>query len=298
MTFENPFGEIATAQAYSSKRKANKKSNKPISRNRMFSEDPFGDLAAMQNSPIKKRKMPINKTKIPTGMVLSEDPFGEIAMNQDYKNPGRKKSLRVLITAGPTREQIDAVRYISNMSTGNLGVEIAKEAHRRGYNTHLLYGFGTAQVPDYIPTERFTTTESLLEKVSSRIKNYDIFISAAAVSDYATVPKNEKISSDNKELTIKLKQTPKVIKEARKIANKNIRFVAFKLGYNLNENKLIKQAIDSYGSVADIMVCNDLANITENEHPATILYKNKRVSKVNNKKQIARAIFENLEKYK
>jgi len=229
--------------------------------------------------------------------MASEDPFGERLMQASYAGPNRQDNgINVLITAGPTREPIDVVRHISNMSTGRLGVEIAREAFRRDYNVLLLYGQGTAKVPPYIRTERFTTTQSLLTKVLQELPRTDIFISSAAVSDYAPVPLDEKISSDKDELSIQLRPTPKVIKEAKKAARLDTRFVAFKLGYKMKESDLIEQAIASYGSVADLIVCNDLADITEERHPAIVLYKGQVVSRVEYKSHIAKAIFDTLEK--
>lgn len=203
--------------------------------------------------------------------------------------------MKVLITAGSTREPIDAVRHVSNISTGKLGIEIAKESLKRGHVTLLLYGFGALKPPSYINTKKFATTKDLYDLVINEIKNFDVFISVAAVSDYTPIFIDEKIDSDKNELIIKLKPTPKVLKEAKKIANKNTLFVAFKLGYMLDENELIKKAIESYGEIADIIIVNDLLNINDRKHLATILYKNKILYKAKTKKEIAKLLFNTIE---
>jgi len=207
-----------------------------------------------------------------------------------------KKDIRVLVTAGTTREPIDAVRHISNFATGELGVEIVKEAHDRGYDVTLLYGFGTAEIPDYIKTVRFTTAQSLLEKVLEKIGNTDIYISSAAVVDYAPIPVNEKISSERDELTIKLRPTPKVLKEAKAAAKPGTEFVAFKLNYNVPEEELIRQAMKSYGEIADIIIANDLTKIEGQSHEAILLYKGDVVNRMYSKNEIANAILDCLEK--
>lgn len=203
----------------------------------------------------------------------------------------KKKDIRVLITAGPTREPIDAVRHISNFATGKLGIEIAKEAYYRGYDINLLYGYGQIEVPQYIHTERFSTTKSLLDKVLAKIKETDVYISTAAISDYMPIYEDKKISSDRDELIIKLKPTPKVLKEAKLIAKKDCIFVAFKLGYNLTESELLKQAIENYSEVADIVIANDLVNIQNSKQEAIILYKGQIVNRTHNKEELSKAIF-------
>ena len=181
------------------------------------------------------------------------------------------------------------------MGTGKLGVEIAKEAYYRGYETKLFYGFGSAEIPEYINTTRFTTTQSLLERVLEEIGNVDIYISSAAVSDYAPIYEHGKISSERDELTIKLLPTPKVLKQAKAAAKPGSIFVAFKLGYNLSEQELLDQARRDYGDVGEIIVANDLININESKHEAVILYKGNVISRVHSKPEIARAIFNCLE---
>lgn len=208
----------------------------------------------------------------------------------------QKKDISVLVTAGATREPIDAVRHISNFATGRLGTEIAKEAYYRGYDIHLLYGFGIAEVPDYIDTTNFTTTQSLLEKVLEKIRDTDVYISSAAVSDYAPVPEDKKISSEEDELVIRLHPLPKVLKEAKAASREGSTFVAFKLGYNLSEEELIRQAITSYGDIADIVVSNDLKKIEGFKQESVLLYKGQVVGRTHTKQELARAIFDYLER--
>jgi len=89
----------------------------------------------------------------------------------------------VLVTAGPTREPIDAVRFISNPSSGKMGVAMAEAAKALGADVQLLHGPISVPLPADIPCHRFTTAEELFQLVQSR-KESDVVIMAAAVSDY------------------------------------------------------------------------------------------------------------------
>jgi len=208
-----------------------------------------------------------------------------------------RKKVNVLISAGPTREPIDAVRFISNFSTGELGVEIAKESYLRGYQTELLYGYGTTEVPGYLNVTRFTNTQDLLDKVLQRLPNIQVYISSAAVADYFPVYENKKISSDKDEMILKLAPTPKVLKQAHAAAREGTVFVAFKLEYNLSEEELLQKALHSYGQITPIIVINDLTKINQQEHCAAITYNGRVIKRVSSKKSLARAIFDLLENY-
>lgn len=194
--------------------------------------------------------------------------------------------IKVLITAGPTRERIDAIRYIQNKSTGKLGIQIAKEAYKRGYDVILIYGPGTARVPSYLQVIRVESTKDMLKEVLKRIKDVDVFISAAAVSDYSPRYQDIKIASGMDKLTIELYPNPKIIEEARKIAGNKTIFVTFKLEYNVDDKTLIERAKNTKG---DIVVANDIKNIKGSHHPALILFGQK-IIKAKTKKEIATII--------
>jgi len=194
--------------------------------------------------------------------------------------------IKALITAGPTRERIDAIRYIQNTSTGKLGIQIAKEAYKHGYDVTLIYGPGTARVPSYLQVIRVESTKDMLKEVLKRIKDVDVFISAAAVSDYSPRYQDIKIPSGMDKLTIELYPNPKIIEEARKIAGDKTIFVTFKLEYDVDEETLIERAKDTKG---DIIVANDIKNIRGGHHPALILYHQK-IIKAKTKKEIATII--------
>ncbi|MBP3427771.1 MAG: bifunctional phosphopantothenoylcysteine decarboxylase/phosphopantothenate--cysteine ligase CoaBC [Clostridia bacterium] len=94
------------------------------------------------------------------------------------------KGLRVMVTAGPTREPIDPVRYISNRSSGKMGYAIARAAKRRGADVTLLTGPVSLQPPAGVTTVSFTTTRDLLERALEYADAQDILIQSAAPADY------------------------------------------------------------------------------------------------------------------
>ena len=101
----------------------------------------------------------------------------------------RQKDLvgrRILITAGPTRAYIDAFRYISNPSSGKMGVAIAEDALERGAEVSLVYGPATAPPPPNAKIVNVETTEEMLEAVVGELKaqKFDVAILSAAASDW------------------------------------------------------------------------------------------------------------------
>ncbi|MGZ7069838.1 MAG: bifunctional phosphopantothenoylcysteine decarboxylase/phosphopantothenate--cysteine ligase CoaBC [Methanobacterium sp.] len=167
---------------------------------------------------------------------------------------------KVLVSAGATFEKIDEFRGVTNRSSGKMGVEIAKEAFIRGAEVTLIKGKMTTSIPNVFNVLEVESTCEMRNAVLEQVKNHDIFISAAAVSDF--IPKIEseenKISSE-KNITLKLEKAPKIIGEVKKI-NLEIFLVGFKAEYDISREDLIKSAskrIEEYN--IDLMVANDVA---------------------------------------
>ncbi|MHA1291480.1 MAG: bifunctional phosphopantothenoylcysteine decarboxylase/phosphopantothenate--cysteine ligase CoaBC [Promethearchaeota archaeon] len=169
---------------------------------------------------------------------------------------------KVLVTAGPTREYIDEIRFVSNNSSGRMGIEIAKEAAARGADVLLINGKSLVKVPGHLNVIDVISTKDFINAVTKELKekDYDFFICAAAISDYSPIECQEgKISTDNvKELQVHMKLTPKIIDEARKV-NKNVLIVAFKAETNVSRSELIERAYQRLKrSNIDIIVANDV----------------------------------------
>jgi phosphopantothenoylcysteine decarboxylase/phosphopantothenate--cysteine ligase len=91
---------------------------------------------------------------------------------------------KIVITAGPTQEAIDPVRYVTNRSSGKMGYALAKEASRRGADVILISGPTDLEIPHGIKFEKVTTTQEMLEKISLYFDDAHVLIKAAAPSDY------------------------------------------------------------------------------------------------------------------
>jgi phosphopantothenoylcysteine decarboxylase/phosphopantothenate--cysteine ligase len=170
------------------------------------------------------------------------------------------KKLNVLITGGPTREYIDDIRFITNPSSGKMGVALCKEALRRKFNVTFIYGPGTAKLSRKVKLIRVETTEEMLKAVVSELekRKYDIFISSAAVLDYKPKKKRGKIRSGLKNLTIELKPLPKVIDAARKV-DKKLFIVGFKAECKVSNRELVKKAYERLlKGKMNLIVANDV----------------------------------------
>ena len=169
---------------------------------------------------------------------------------------------KVLITAGPSREAIDSIRYLSNKSSGRMGIELAKEASARGADVLLVAGECMVKIPDYINTIHVESADDFTKTIKDELSysNYDMFISAAAVSDYKPVDFIEgKISSDSvEELNVSMHLTPKILKVARRKDYK-LFVIAFKAEINVSRTELIDRAYSRLlKSEADLIVANDV----------------------------------------
>lgn len=181
--------------------------------------------------------------------------IAELAMRMLYKKDlvGKK----VLVTAGATREYIDDIRFISNPSSGRMGVELAREAYLRGADVLLLYGHVDVELPKCIRSRHAETTEDMHREVLANLRGNDIVVLAAAPADFAPTKKKGKISSDAT-LHLTLKPVPK-ISDAIKRAKKSAKLILFKAESHVNETELMRAALKKLKvSNADMIVANDV----------------------------------------
>ncbi|UCE09800.1 MAG: bifunctional phosphopantothenoylcysteine decarboxylase/phosphopantothenate--cysteine ligase CoaBC [Candidatus Thorarchaeota archaeon] len=166
---------------------------------------------------------------------------------------------RFVVTAGPNRAWIDTVRFVSNPSTGKMGIAITEELLGRGAEVTLVIGPTVQELPERATTKSVETAQQMLEVVMDSVTNEcDAFISSAAVLDYVPAKKEPgKISSGDKSLTLELVPTKKIIDEVRKAHNK-MYIVGFKVESGVTDDELESRArtkIDS--GVCDIVIAND-----------------------------------------
>ena len=130
------------------------------------------------------------------------------------KNPQNLLGKTVLITAGPTYEAIDPVRFIGNHSSGKMGFSIAEEAAKRGAKVILISGPSSMKIENQnIEIHRVTSAKEMFDEVFKHYENVDFAIASAAVADYA--PKEvakEKIKKNDENLTIELVKNPDILK--------------------------------------------------------------------------------------
>lgn len=128
------------------------------------------------------------------------------------KEEGILKGKHVVVTAGPTREFMDPVRFISNPSSGKMGIAMANAARQLGAEVTLLHGPVSANIPESLAHESFISASDLFSLVKKH-RNADIFILAAAVSDFSPVSiSKSKIKKESADRSIELKENPDSLK--------------------------------------------------------------------------------------
>ena len=145
--------------------------------------------------------------KMPEPELLLQYILREIAYEKDMQ------CKRVLVTAGPTQESIDPVRFITNHSTGKMGYAIAKMCMLRGAEVTLVSGPTSIAKPEFVHVVDVVTAKEMYEEVTKRAKDQDIIIKAAAVADYR--PKSvssEKMKKKDDDLAIPMERTDDILK--------------------------------------------------------------------------------------
>jgi phosphopantothenoylcysteine decarboxylase/phosphopantothenate--cysteine ligase len=168
--------------------------------------------------------------------------------------------MRVLITAGPTREPIDDVRFISNKSSGRMGAALAGEALRLGHRVTLVLG-PTDIRPPKVRTIRVETTAEMRDAVLRELAKtkHDVFVSAAAVADYTVRKKAGKIKSGGG-LALKLAPTPKIVDNVKR-KHPRLFVVGFKAEHGIGVKRLVESAKRRLNKAGlDLIVANDVSN--------------------------------------
>ena len=221
--------------------------------------------------------------------------------------------MNILITSGGTSEKIDRVRSITNHSTGRLGKIIAETFLDKGDQVTLVTT-PKAVRPATHPNLTIVQIENvaeLLESLKPLVHTHDVLIHAMAVSDYTPVymtgleavaaspdmteflnktNSESKISSQDDVQVLFLKKTPKIISLVKKW-NPDIRLIGFKLLVDISDEELIKTARDSLiKNQAEIIVANDLTEISSKEHKAYLVGK-ETVTQAQSKEEIAQLLY-------
>ncbi|MCD6329012.1 MAG: bifunctional phosphopantothenoylcysteine decarboxylase/phosphopantothenate--cysteine ligase CoaBC [Candidatus Cloacimonetes bacterium] len=191
--------------------------------------------------------------------IASVNTMVEMVIQKLYKKD--LQDMTVLVTAGPTIEYIDDIRYITNKSSGKMGFALARDAVRRGAHCVLVSGPTKLTPPagcEYFPVE---TTKEMLKVVTTQLKdkNIDIFIGAAAVADWKLKKQSKGKLHSSREFAIELTPTEKIIEKVKKLSPATV-LVAFKAEHGLNEKQLTAKSYERLKQVqADYIVANDVS---------------------------------------
>ena len=178
-------------------------------------------------------------------------------LNNEFININKNKKLKALVTAGPTHEYIDPVRFISNESSGKQGYEIALELSRLGIKTTLISGPTNINYNNEIKVKKVTSGKEMFDAVKRTLPT-DIAVCSAAVSDFKPLTrKKQKIKKKLKLEEIKLEHNPDILE----FLGKNNRYKPKLLvGFSAETENIINNSMEKMqNKLCDIMVANDVS---------------------------------------
>ncbi|MBC6492642.1 bifunctional phosphopantothenoylcysteine decarboxylase/phosphopantothenate--cysteine ligase CoaBC [Flavihumibacter stibioxidans] len=205
--------------------------------------------------------IPVNSGELASGLVgegrMAEPEEIHLLVLKYFEGVSAFSGKKVLVTAGPTYEPIDPVRFIGNHSSGKMGVAIALELASRGASVHLVAGPGV-KLPVHagIMVSPVATASEMYKVATESFPQMDIAVMAAAVADYTPVNvANEKIKKKDSRLTIELQKTKDILKELGSKKKSDQLLVGFALETN-NEKANALAKLQSKN--ADLIVLNSL----------------------------------------
>lgn len=189
--------------------------------------------------------------KMPSETVLLQYILRECAYKKDLSGK------RVLITAGPTIEKIDPVRFISNHSTGKMGYAIARNCMLRGADVTLVSGKTNLVPPMFVNVVNVVSAKEMYDAVIDNFKEQDVVIKAAAVADYRPInPADNKVKKQDGELSILLERTDDILKKLGEIKTKQ-----FLCGFSMETENLTENSRKKLKNKhLDMIVANNLKN--------------------------------------
>ena len=195
-------------------------------------------------------------------------------------------NLSAVVTAGPTREYIDPVRYISNESSGLQGYYIAKKMVECGIKTKLIMGPSQIKIEDNINTVKVITAQEMLEAVKESLPT-DIAVCSAAVSDFRTDKFEQKIKKNNKNLNLKLYQNMDILSF---ISNHNNLRPKLVVGFAAETNNVIEYAKKKLEQKhCDWIIANDVSDknigFNSKNNEISIIHKNQEIEKISKREK-------------
>ena len=207
--------------------------------------------------------------------------------------------MKILITAGPTREAIDPVRFLSNRSSGKMGYAIAEAAIAAGHEALLISGPVSLAAPDRVNRIPVESAQHMFDAVAAHIGFVDVAIMAAAVADYQPVAvAREKIKKHCDEMTLQLKRTRDILGSARS----KFEFQGFLVGFAAETSQLENNATDKLQRKScDMIVANDVSDqgigFDSDENAAIVFYKDGRTHQLprTTKSDLAKSLIQLIE---
>ena len=212
--------------------------------------------------------------KMPEPETLLQYIVQEIAFEKDLK--GKK----ILITAGPTQEKIDPVRYITNHSSGKMGYALAKRAAMRGAEVTLVSGQVSIAPPPFVKVVSIVSAKDMFDAVTAVSEEQDIIIKAAAVADYRpAVVSDEKMKKKDDQLSIELERTDDILKYLGEHKKEG----QFLCGFSMETQNMIGNSRDKLNKKnLDMIAANNLkvegAGFKTDTNVLTLITQNEEVS--------------------
>ncbi len=204
----------------------------------------------------------------------------------------------VLISLGGTYEEIDPIRVISNKSSGKMGLELAKEAFRRGANLTILAAQHSVSIPKSLKVVDAESNSLMREKIEELSEDSDIFIATAAISDFAPIKKESHKISSSFDLSLDFKPVGKIIQKIKKI-NPDVFLVGFKAEYDISHDEMVELAkTQMQDAGTDLVVANDVSHeaceFGSDTNEVILVSDEVKDVPLNSKSEIAKSVFDEI----
>jgi len=230
------------------------------------------------------------------GLGRMLEPLEILDMFSSSFDKGIMLGKRILITAGPTQEPIDPVRFITNRSSGKMGYALAEAAIESGAQVTLISGPVNIEPPSNCNHVAIKTAKEMYESVMHHIKGADVYIGTAAVSDYSPAHINEsKIKKDgrNAAMVLELKENQDILKSVSELEER-----PYVVGFAAETDNLIENAKKKLNNKnLDLIVANDVSDkeigFDSDENEVTLItHEEKQLIQKQNKRKISKNIIE------
>jgi hypothetical protein len=195
--------------------------------------------------------------------------------NQDLKDK------KILISAGPTSEDIDPVRYLTNRSTGKMGVALARAAYIRGADVHLTAGTISIDMPGYLNVTHVRSAAQMTEAVMESFNSAQVYIAVAAVADFTPDTfRQDKIKKQKQGMVLKLKRTTDILTALQEYRTNQIM-----IGFSIETTDVIKNSLKKLREKnLDLVVLNNPkeedSGFAADTNLVTLLFKNGNIEKM------------------